>query len=127
MYDQLTYLHLASVGLAGVLGTYLMIVRKGDSHHKKLGKIYMVLMLVTASVSLIMPAQIGFTLFNHFGPIHLLSFLAIISVVTAYLAIKQGNISLHQKSMIGLYFGGVIIAGAFTLMPGRLLNTWFFG
>jgi uncharacterized membrane protein len=29
--------------------------------------------------------------------------------------------------MIGLFFGALVIAGAFTLMPGRMLNEIMFG
>lgn len=29
--------------------------------------------------------------------------------------------------MISLYVGGLLIAGSFTLMPGRLLHGWVFG
>jgi uncharacterized membrane protein len=29
--------------------------------------------------------------------------------------------------MIGLFFGALVIAGAFTLMPGRMLNEIIFG
>ena len=33
----------------------------------------------------------------------------------------------HQWTMIGLFFGSLVIAGAFTLMPGRMLNEIIFG
>jgi uncharacterized membrane protein len=29
--------------------------------------------------------------------------------------------------MVGLFFGALVIAGAFTLMPGRMLNEIIFG
>jgi uncharacterized membrane protein len=29
--------------------------------------------------------------------------------------------------MVRLYVGALLIAGAFTLTPGRLLNDWLFG
>ncbi|MGB1173938.1 MAG: hypothetical protein ACPG4H_09440 [Marinobacterium sp.] len=52
----------------------------------------------------------------------MLSILAIVSVIAAYDAIKRKNIDRHRKAMIGLYTGGVLIAGTFTLMPGRFLH-----
>jgi len=33
----------------------------------------------------------------------------------------------HRANMLGVYVGGVLIAGAFALMPGRLLHGWLFG
>ena len=86
----------------------------------------MILMLVTAVITLFMPADVGPQLFNHFGWIHLFSFLTIYTVPTAYSAIKKGKVKVHQRKMILLYFGAIIIAGGFTLTPGRYLYGLFF-
>ena len=40
-YMQLTYLHLGSLVPAFVIGTYLLLNRKGTPVHRFLGKIYM--------------------------------------------------------------------------------------
>ena len=87
----------------------------------------MSLMLFTALVTLFMPAEIGPRLFNHFGFIHLLSLLVLYSVPTAYFAARKGNIKAHKSNMQNLYFGDLILAGLFTLLPGRLINVWIFG
>lgn len=126
-YLLLAYLHLGTVFPAFVIGTYLMLNRKGSQHHKLLGKIYMILMLITALISLSMSARVSYTIFNHFGFIHLFSVLVLYSVPSAYIAIKKGNIKKHRVNMISLYVGGLLIAGSFTLMPGRLLHGWVFG
>lgn len=86
----------------------------------------MVLMLITAVIALFMPSQVGPALFGHFGFIHLFCLLVFYSVPTAYLAIKKGNIKRHRRAMLGLYIGGLLIAGAFTFTPGRLLHHWLF-
>jgi uncharacterized membrane protein len=126
-YLQLAYLHLATVLPAFLLGTWLMFNRKGTPHHRLLGKIYMVLMLTTGIITLFMPAAVGMRLFNHFGFIHLFSVLTIYSVPAAYLAARRHDVQAHRGNMIGLYIGGLIIAGAFAFGPGRLLNRWLFG
>lgn len=126
-YKILMFIHLFTVLPAFVLGTISLILKKGTQLHKIIGRIYMVLMLFTAIVTLFMPAAVGSTLFNHFGWIHLFSFLTIYTVPTAYTAIKKGNIKAHKRKMIGLYVGALIIAGAFTFMPGRYLHSVFFG
>jgi uncharacterized membrane protein len=41
--------------------------------------------------------------------------------------VRRGNISGHRNAMLGLYVGGLLIAGGFTLFPGRLLHRVFFG
>ncbi|MCJ8312714.1 MAG: DUF2306 domain-containing protein [Saccharospirillaceae bacterium] len=125
-YSLLTYLHLSTILPAFILGTYLLFSRKGSPIHKLLGKIYMLLMLSTALITLFMSAQLGPALFNHFGYIHLFSFAVLYTVPNAYIAVKNGNIKKHKLSMIGLYVGGLLIAGSFTLGPGRLLNDWLF-
>jgi len=126
-YNVLMFIHLFTVLPAFVLGTISLILKKGTQLHKILGKLYMVLMLFTAIVTLFMPAYVVPTLFNHFGWIHLFSFLTIYTVPTAYTAIKKGNIKAHKRKMILLYFGALVIAGAFTFMPGRYLHTVLFG
>lgn len=126
-YLQLAYVHLASVVPAFFIGTYLLIRHKGTPLHKALGRLYMGLMLFTAAVTLVMPAEVGPALFGHFGFIHLFSVLVFISVPNAYFAIKKGDVKRHRGSMISLYVGGLLIAGSFTFVPGRLLHGVFFG
>lgn len=125
-YIQLTYLHLATIAPAFFIGSYLLINPKGTPIHKLLGKAYMILMILTAFITLFMPAQVGATLLNHFGFIHLFSLLTFVTVIGAYRSILKGNIQAHRVNMLGLYIGGIIIAGAFTFVPGRLLHTWLF-
>ena len=126
-YMQLTYLHLGSLSPAFVIGTYLLLNRKGTPVHRFLGKIYMGLMLFTAFITLFMEALVGPKFLNHFGFLHLLSLFVLYTVPTAYRAIRVGNIKLHKRKMVGLYVGALLIAGAFTLSPGRLIHSWLFG
>lgn len=125
-YLQLAYIHLATIIPAFLIGTYLLLNRKGTPLHKALGKIYMLLMLFTATVTLFMSAEVGPRLLDHFGFIHLLSVLVLFTIPTAYIAARNGNVTVHRGNMIGLYVGGLLIAGSFTLMPGRLLHGWMF-
>ncbi len=125
-YTQLAYLHLATVLPAFVLGTWLLLRRKGTPAHRWLGRIYLALMLATSVTTLFMSAQVGPALFHHFGLIHLLSLNVIISVPVAYLAARRGDIVTHKRNMIGLYVFGLLVAGSLALMPGRLLHGWLF-
>lgn len=125
-YLQLAYFHLATVLPAFFLGTYLMLRRKGTRQHKQLGVWFMLLMMVTSLVTLFMPAQVGPRFLGHFGFIHLLSLNVLICVPVAYVAAREGNIKRHQANMMGMYFFGLIVAGAFAFMPGRLLHHWLF-
>lgn len=125
-YLTLVYLHLATVLPAFVIGTWQLLRPKGTPAHRRLGRVYMLLMLATALTALLLPAQVGPRVLGHFGFIHLFSVLVLYSVPTSYLAARRGDIRRHRASMIGVYVGGLLIAGGFALMPGRLLHGWLF-
>lgn len=126
-YLQLAYIHLVTVLLAFALGTILLLQRKGTVLHRSIGKCFMALMLATAIVTLFMPAHVGPRFLGHFGFIHLFCVLVLYSIPSAYFAIRKGNVVEHKANLIGVYVGGILIAGAFALMPGRLLHKWIFG
>jgi uncharacterized membrane protein len=125
-YLNLIYLHLLTVLPAFLLGTYLLLNQKGTNIHRFLGKFYLALMLITAIIVMFMPAKVGPSFLGHFGFIHLLALVVIYCVPSAYFAARQGNIKKHQANMLGVYVGGLLVAGAFALLPGRLLHTWIF-
>ncbi len=126
-YIQLMYLHLATVVPCFAIGTVLLLIKKGTAIHKNMGRVYMVLMLFTATVTLFMSAQVGPKILNHFGWIHSFSFLTLYTIPAAYFAIKRGDVKSHKRAMVLLYFGAIIIAGGFTFVPGRYLYELFFG
>lgn len=125
-YDQLVYLHLGTVLPAFAIGTYLLLNRKGTPRHKTLGRIYIPLMITTAIATLLMPAEVGPRILGHFGFIHAFSVLTLYSAPAAYIYARRGNVNAHRGNMIGLYVGGILIAGSFALMPGRMLHDWLF-
>ncbi|WP_028023337.1 DUF2306 domain-containing protein [Enterovibrio calviensis] len=122
----LIYFHLATAIASFCLGTYLLARRKGSPTHKLLGKIYMLLMMITAISALFIPAQVGPQVLYHFGYIHILSLVTLYTVPEAYIAIRKGDVKKHRNAMVILYVMALVVAGAFAFMPGRLLHTWFF-
>jgi len=125
-YETLVYVHLATVLPAFLIGTYLLLNRKGTPRHKALGRIYLPLMIATGIATLLMPAEVGPRFLGHFGFIHLFSLLTLYSAPAAFIYARRGNITAHRGNMIGLYIGGLLIAGSFALMPGRMLNDLLF-
>jgi len=115
-------IHTATALLALTLGTIVMLMPKGTMQHVLSGRIWAALMLVVAGSSF------GITsLFpGHFSPIHILSLITLISVPMAILARRNSNMPLHIGNMIGTY-AGLLLAGLFTLMPGRILGAVAFG
>lgn len=124
----LTLIHLSMILPCIVLGAYLLLATKGNTIHKYLGRIYMALMLSTAILTLFIPAQVGPRAWNHFGMLHLLSFMTIYAVPVAIYAARKGNLKRHRRAMWILYVGGILIAGAFAVLgEGRFLNAVVFG
>lgn len=126
-YDRLMWLHLATILPAFVLGTILLLMRKGSQLHRGLGRIYMGLMLVTGLVTLLMPAHVGPTVLGHFGFLHAFSALTLWSVPSAWIAARRRDVRGHRNAMIGLYVGGILIAGSLAFVPGRFLHDVVFG
>jgi Predicted membrane protein len=126
VYEILMYLHLATVVPCVFLGAYLLLAKKGGLFHQKLGAIYMVLMIITAILALFLEARVGPVFLGHFGWIHLFCFLVLWTVPTAFLAIRKGKVKSHQRKMVLLYIGAILIAGGFTFSPGRFLHELFF-
>ena len=117
-------IHLATVVPAFFLGTWLILLSTmGTRPHRMLGAAYMVLMTITAISSLFIHEinAGGFSLVHLFVPATLLGVAAGLS------SARRGDILAHKRAMFGLYIGGLLIAGALTFAPGRLMHRLFFG
>jgi uncharacterized membrane protein len=127
MMQSLMYIHLASVLVAFLIGTFMLMSAKGTARNRALGRVFMVLMLATAVLVLFIPTHHPPRLFGHFGPIHLFVIPVAYFVPSAYFAAKRGDIRTHKANMLGVYGGALLLADAFAFAPGRLLHTWLFG
>ncbi len=116
-------LHAFAAIAAFGLGTYLLNGRKGVRLHRVLGWTWAVLMLTIAATSFwIVDLRTG-----QFSPIHLLSVLTLVMLPYALYKARTHAVTAHSKTMRGLYWGALIIAGAFTFLPGRLMYRVVFG
>ena len=43
-------------------------------------------------------------------------------VPAAVVAIRRGHVARHRAAMVSIYVGACLVAGAFTLLPGRFLG-----
>lgn len=119
-------IHLATVVPAFVLGTYLLFFStKGAPHHRALGYLYLALMTVTA-IAAIFIHEVNPAGFMGFSPIHLFVPLTLWSVYGAIAGARAHNLKRHRNAMIGLYVGGLLVAGSLTFLPGRLMYQIFF-
>ncbi len=118
--------HLATVIPAFLVGAYLILFsRKGAPHHRALGYFYLTLMSVTALTTLFIH-QVNPNGFMGLSPIHLFVPLTFFGVVGAISGARTHNVKRHRRSMIGLYIGGLIVAGSLAFMPGRIMHNVIF-
>jgi uncharacterized membrane protein len=117
----LIFFHLVTAIAALVIGTVVMLRRKGTASHRAWGWAWVVLMGSTAVASAFirdfhLPNIAGFT------PIHAFTVLVAINLPRGIWFIRQGNVAAHRQAMRGIYIGGCLVAGLFTLLPGRFLG-----
>ena len=117
-------IHAYAAMLALVLGGVQFARRKAGGNHRQLGYLWVGLMVVTAVSSLFIWEIRRWGLFS---PIHLLSVFSLLSVTGAVWMARRRNFRVHQRWMIALYLGALVVAGGFTFVPGRIMYQVAFG
>ncbi|MFQ3301858.1 MAG: putative membrane protein [Planktomarina sp.] len=107
-----------------ILGLAQLLMRKGTTLHRRLGWVWAVLMALVAISGLFIWEL---RLFWLFSPIHLLSLLTLWALARGILAARQGRIADHKRAMKQLYGLALVISGAFTVFPGRIMYLVLFG
>ncbi len=123
VHDVAVLIHLGSVLPALPLGLYVLLTRKGDARHRMLGRLWAMLMMVAALSSLALRDLNH----GHFSFIHIFVPVTLIGLWRAIAAARAGRIDTHSKVMVSLYLAGLIGAGSFAFLPGRVMGTWLFG
>ncbi|MEM6847214.1 MAG: DUF2306 domain-containing protein [Pseudomonadota bacterium] len=105
------------------LGALQLALPKGTLLHKALGWVFVIgLGFVTISGLFISTLKT----FGYFSPIHLIIPYTLASLVYGVWAVRCGNVAAHRTTMIWLYVTALVVAGAFTLLPGRVMHDVFF-
>jgi uncharacterized membrane protein len=117
-------LHAFAAMAAFVLGAVQLTAPKGTLPHRTLGWIWVVLMAIVAASSFWIH-QIR--LVGPWSPIHLLSVFALTMLPLAVSKARRHNVNAHRRIMIALFSGALVIAGLFTLLPGRIMHAVMFG
>ena len=117
-------LHAIMAMIAIILGGIQLSMKKGGAIHKLLGRIWVGIMMFV-SISSFFIHEIK--LWGAYSPIHLLSLWTIFILGLAIYYVRIGNIKRHKQTMIALFFFALIVAGFFTLMPGRIMHQIFIG
>lgn len=122
--DLAVQIHAFAALEAVVLTPFVLFRKRRDWVHRITGYIWVTNMLITALSSFWITE---IRLIGPFSPIHALSVLTLVNLVLAIRAIRQKNLRLHQAIMRNTAFWALGVAGAFTLLPGRIMHAVVFG
>jgi len=117
-------LHAFAAMAAFLLGLVQFAAPKGTLPHRTIGWIWVVLMAVVAASSFWIH-QIR--LVGPFSPIHLLSIFTLVMLPLAVWRAHTHRVTDHRRIMILIFAGALVVAGLFTLVPGRIMNRVIFG
>jgi uncharacterized membrane protein len=119
-------LHAYAALAAFVLGAVQLARVKGTTQHRVLGYTWVALMLVIAISSFWIHGE-SLRIWGTWSPIHLLSILALLMLPAAIYFARVHRVRGHKLTMLGLFSGALVIAGIFTLVPGRIMHRVVFG
>ena len=117
-------LHALAAMSAFVLGLVQFAAPKGTLPHRTLGWIW-VLLMASVAVSSFWIHQIK--LIGPWSPIHLLSIFTLVMLPLAVWRAHRHRVADHRRIMIALFSGALVVAGLFTLLPGRIMHAVAFG
>lgn len=117
-------LHAFAAIAAFLLGLVQFAAPKGTLPHRTIGWIWVALMAMVA-VSSFWIHQIR--LVGPFSPIHLLSIFTLVVLPLAVWRAHVHRVADHRRMMILLFAGALVVAGLFTLVPGRIMHRVIFG
>jgi uncharacterized membrane protein len=110
------WIHIVSALSALVLGGALVSRRlKGDRLHRFAGWTWVALILAVAISSLWIPK------FMTLSWIHVFTLVTLVFLPLGVYRARTHDVRRHRATMVGL-FAGLVIAGLFTLVPGRFLG-----
>jgi uncharacterized membrane protein len=117
-------LHAFAAMAAFGLGLVQFAAPKGTLPHRTIGFVWLGLML-TVAISSFWIHEIR--LLGPWSPIHLLSIWVLLMVPLAVYHAHRHKVRGHAMTVIGMFVGGLVIAGLFTLSPGRIMHAVAFG
>jgi uncharacterized membrane protein len=117
-------LHAFAATTAFALGIVQFARPKGTLPHRTIGAIWVILMATVAISSFWIH---GMRLWGPWSPIHLISIFTLVTLPLAVWAAHRHAVDRHRRAMTVIFFGALVIAGVFTLVPGRIMHAVVFG
>jgi uncharacterized membrane protein len=116
-------IHAFAAIAAFAIGAVQLALPKGTIRHRLVGWSWAGLMLTIAVSSLFIHT---IRLWGPWSPIHLLSLLVLVTLPLALWHAHRHNVRQHRMAMLSLFLGALVIAGALTLLPGRIMHAVVF-
>ena len=117
-------LHVFAAMGAFALGTVQIVAPKGTPPHRIIGSIWIVLMAVVCVTAFFIHQL---RIWGPWSPIHLLAVFTLVMLPIAVWRAHRHDVKRHRRAMLALFFGALVIAGVFTLLPGRIMHAVVFG
>jgi uncharacterized membrane protein len=112
-------LHAFAAVTAFALGVVQLSAPKGTLPHRTIGWTWVTLMVIVGLSSFWIQEL---RLWGPWSPIHLLSIFTLVTLPLAVWAAHRHAVDRHRHAMTALFFGALVIAGLFTLVPGRIMH-----
>jgi uncharacterized membrane protein len=116
--------HAFAAFAAFTLGIVQFAAPKGTLPHRTIGWIWVGLMATIAISSFWIH---GYRIIGPFSPIHGLSIFTLVMLPLAVRHARRHRVTDHRKAMISIFVGALLMAGAFTFLPGRIMHAVAFG
>ena len=117
-------LHAFAAMTAFLVGVVQLAAPKGTLPHRTLGWFWISLMVLVAVSSFWIH---DIRLVGPWSPIHLLSIFTLVVVPIGAWMAHRHRVADHRRIMILTFSGALLIAGLFTLVPGRIMHKVLFG
>ena len=117
-------LHAFAAMAAFGLGLVQFAAPKGTLPHRTIGWIWVVLMIVVSASAFFIHE---IRLWGPWSPIHLLAIFTLIMLPIAVWHAHSHAVQKHRNKMVALFVGALMIAGAFTFLPARIMHAVVFG
>jgi uncharacterized membrane protein len=117
-------LHAFTAMAAFALGAVQLSAPKGTLPHRTAGWIWVALMVIVAVSSFFIH---DLRMWDAWSPIHLLSVFTLAMLPLAVMHARRHRVDRHRRAMIAIFVGALVIAGLFTLAPGRIMHAVVFG
>ncbi|MFE8073419.1 DUF2306 domain-containing protein [Marinobacteraceae bacterium S3BR75-40.1] len=116
--------HILVALIAVVVGALQLILKKGTTRHRVFGWFWVFLM-AAVSVSSFFIHELR--VWGAWSPIHLLSVFTLCIMGVGIWAARNGRMRTHATTMAATYVFALILTGALTLLPGRMMHQMLLG